>query len=79
MQAWDSHVLLLWLLCLLPVGLGGQSGQGRAPAAPAAAFPFISMEAACGLARPAEPIIGCQFSVPASSVAVQCVIRDQFT
>ena len=63
--------------------VGVQNGvhelQPAAPSVLAVAFPFVSMEHACGLAYPAEFIIGCWFSAPVGSVAVQCVIHNQFT
>lgn len=49
------------------------------PSVLAVAFPFVSMEQACGLAHPAEHVIGCWISVPVGSVAVQCVVHSQFT
>lgn len=53
--------------------------QPVAPSVLAVAFPFVSMKHACGLARPAEHIIGCWFSALVGSVALQCVIHNQFT
>lgn len=65
------------------VGVGvqdeAQKMQPAAPSALAVAFPFVSMKHTCGLAHPAERIIGCRFSAPVGSVAVRCVIHNQFT
>jgi len=42
-------------------------------------FPALVQSTRADLARPAEHVTGCWFSVPVGSVAVRCAIRNQFT